>query len=416
MNNKLLQLRVVLVGLCLLAGNALHVLIPRQLGRVTDTLSDVASHSTNARNPWIEVLVFAGLKLSASEAGVTLLRQWLWVPVQYYSTRALNSAAYAHILNLSSDFHDSKNSTDLMVAISSAQGVSDLLESVCFSAIPNLIDITVAFAYLSWTFGPYEGFITFATSIIFLYISAFIMSRLKVARRSEISAWFQEHYVQQAGFLGWSTVTSFNQTPYEEQRYSGAVQDRVAKSQTLFFGYLVAHAFQYLILLAGLLAGSFLAVYQVTNGQATPGEFVMLLTLWAQLVGPLNFFATLGKKIWRDLIAAERLLDVMQTKPTVVNKHDALPFDFKGGSIKFDNVHFSYDNKKPILKGVDLSIPAGITAAFVGATGAGKSTILKLLDRFYDPTAGNITIDGQDIRDVDISRLVFLEPLSVSGG
>lgn len=402
-NNRALQIRAILVGVCLLANNALNVLIPRQLGIIMDSLSHA-----NDKNPWVQVIIFAGLKFASSQAGISLLRQWLWIPVEYYSFGAMSIAAYSHVLNLSSDFHDSKSSSDIMVAISSGQSISNLLESICFSAIPMLIDMTIAFIYLSATFGPYEGFITFATSVIFLYIAGRMIASLKAARRGEVSAWFEEHYVRQAGIQGWSTVASFNQVSHEEDRYSNAVKTRVAKSQAVYIGYLLAYAFQYLVLLAGLLAGAFLAVYQVTSGQSTPGQFVMLLTYWTQLVAPLTFFASLGKSISRNFIHAEQLLEIMNTKPTVVNKEDAVDLEFSGGTVEFKDVSFSYNDKKDIVKNLSFHVPSGMTVAFVGATGAGKSTILKLLDRFYDVTQGSIKIDGQNIRDVDLQRYVFL--------
>lgn len=172
----------------------------------------------------------------------------------------------------------------------------------------------------------------------------------------------------------------------------------------LYAGYLIGHAFQYLILLCGLIAGAFLAVYQVTHGQSTAGDFVMLLTYWGQLTAPLRFFSNLGKSISQDLVYAERLLGVMLEKPTIVDKPGAPPLALEGARVEFRDVDFSYDKKKDILKGVNLTVPPGKTAAFVGATGAGKSTILRLLDRFYEVSGGSILIDGQDIRDVQLAR------------
>ncbi|KAK4240854.1 hypothetical protein C8A03DRAFT_12866 [Achaetomium macrosporum] len=398
--HRSLQVRVVLVGFCLLAMNFINVLIPRQLGIIMDSLSGI-----NGKNPWTQVLIFAGLKLVASEAGLSLLRQWLWIPVEFYSFDAISTAAYSHVLNLSSDFHDSKSSSDIMMAISCGQSISNLLESICFRAVPMLIDMTVAFLYLSATFGPYEGFITIATAAVFMYIATRMIAALKTARRNEVGAWYKEHYVRQAGIQGWSTVASFNQIGHEEDRYAVAVKDRVAKTQKVYFGYVLAYAFQFLVLLSGLLAGAFLAVYQVTHQQATPGQFIMLLTYWAQLVSPLTFFAGLGKSISRDLLQAEQLLEIMQTKPSVLSKEGAPPLRFTAGEVRFNNVCFSYDKKKDILKDINFTATPGMTVAFVGATGAGKSTILKLLDRFYDVTKGSIEIDGQDIRDVDLYSL-----------
>ncbi|KAK5663679.1 hypothetical protein OQA88_4110 [Cercophora sp. LCS_1] len=399
-NNKPLQFRIACVGLCLLAMNFVNILIPRQLGILMDSLGGL-----NDKNPWTQVIIFGALKLVASEAGISLLRQYLWIPVEYYSFGAISNAAFSHVLNLSSDFHDSKSSSDIMVAINTGQHISNILDSVCFRAIPMLIDMTVAFIYLSITFGPYEGFITVATSVIFMYIATTMIGRLRSARQGEVSAWFEEHYVRQAGIQGWTTVTCFNRVQYEEGRYSKAVKNRTSKSSVLQLGYILAYAIQFLVLLAGLLAGAFLAVYRVSHGLATPGQFIMLLTYWAQLVAPLSFFASLGRSISRDLIGAEQLLEIMQTKPSIIDKEGAPPLEFSGGHVRFDKVCFSYDNKKEILKDVSFTANAGMTVAFVGATGAGKSTILKLLDRFYDVTSGGIYIDGQDIRDVNLSSL-----------
>ncbi|ROW16195.1 hypothetical protein VPNG_01761 [Cytospora leucostoma] len=426
-NNRGLQFRAVLVGLCLLANNGLNVLIPTQIGIVTNTLtgsfnssfaSPNASSLTTIYNsrdslkspsswdsPWIQVLIFAGLKLSASEAGISLLRKRLWLPVEFYSERAILEAAHSHVMNLDANFHDTQSLSDVLVAIQNGQSISEMLETICFQALPNLIDLVVAFIYLSIMFGPYEGFITISTSVLFLYISTTVIARLRSARETEISAYFEEHYVLQSGISGWSTVSSFNQVEYEETRYSKAIQDRISKQKVVWVGYMTAHAFQYLVLLAGLLAGLFLAVYQVTHGIIRPGAFLTLLTYWSQLMSPLNFFAGLGRNISRNLLQAERLLDIMQTKSSVVNKPNAPPFQFKAGSVKFKDVRFSYDNKKQVLQNIDFSVAPGTTIAFVGQTGAGKSTILKLLDRFYDVTEGCIEIDGQDIREVDLHSL-----------
>jgi ABC-type transport system involved in Fe-S cluster assembly fused permease/ATPase subunit len=398
-NNKGLQLRAALVGVCLLVSNVLNLLIPRQLGIVIDSL-DNANHS----NPWAQVLVLAALKLLDSQAGITLLRQWLWLPVEYYSEQAMAVAAYSHVLNLSSDFHDSKSSSDIMTAISAGSSISDMLESLCFRAVPMFIDFAVALTYLSVTFGPYEGFITIATATMFIHVASYTIVALKEPRRTYVSTWYKEHYVQQAGIQGWSTVACFNQIGYEEDRYREVSQDKADKTMAINIMYYLAYALQYLTTLCGLLAGLLLAVHQVTTGRATSGQFIMLLTYWNQLVSPLSYFATLGKTISKNLIQAERLLEIMQTKATVVSKEGAPKFDFKGGRVQLKAVGFSYDNKKDILKDVTMDVAPGTTVAFVGQTGAGKSTILKLLDRFYDVTEGAIEIDGQDIRDVDLSR------------
>ncbi|KAI1318876.1 hypothetical protein F5Y16DRAFT_112012 [Xylariaceae sp. FL0255] len=400
-NRPRLQFHVVLVGLCILAGNGLNFLIPRQLGAVLDSLGGASDKS-----PWFQVGIFAVLRFLDSEAGIPLIRYLLWMPVDYYSQEALSIAAYSHVMNLSSDFHDAQSSSDLQVAISNGYHISNLLESVCFQAVPMIIDLVVAFSYLSYKFGPYEGFITMATGLAFIQAAAQLIARFKEKRKKLVSTYFEEHYTRQAGIQGWYTVSAFNQVPYEESRYSKAIKTQISTAKSIYTGYLIGQAFQYLILLAGLLAGAFLAVYQITNKQATPGDFGMLLAYWGQLTSPLRFFSNMGRNISQSFVQVERLLEVMLTKPTVVDKPNAQPLKLKGGKVEFKNVSFSYDKKKDILKGVELSVSPGITVAFVGATGAGKSTIFKVLDRFYDvASGGQILIDGQNIKDVTLSSL-----------
>ncbi|KAI1172610.1 hypothetical protein F4777DRAFT_590427 [Nemania sp. FL0916] len=398
--NRRLQLHVGLVGLCLLAGNCLNFLIPRQYGAVLDSLDGVSHES-----PWVQVMIFAVLRILSSEAGLPLLRNALWLPVEYYSQEALSVAAYSHVMNLSSEFHDGQSSSDIQVAISNGYNINNLLESICFQAVPMIIDLVVAFIYLSVKFGPYEGFITIATGLAFIQSAAKLIARFKERRKKCVNTYFEEHYTRQAGIQGWYTVSAFNQIPYEEGRYTNAVQSQIAAQRSLHLGYYIGQAFQYLVLTAGLLAGAFLAVYQITHQKATPGDFVMLLTYWSQLTSPLQFFSSMGRTVSQNLVQVERLLEVMQTKPTVTDKPGARPLKLKGGKVEFRNVSFSYDKKKDILKGVKLSVLPGTTVAFVGGTGAGKSTIFKVLDRFYDVTGGSILIDGQDIRDVTLSSL-----------
>lgn len=180
--NRRLQIHVVLVGICLLAGNGLNFLIPRQYGAVLDSLGGASTES-----PWVQVMIFAVLRVLSSEAGLPLIRYLLWMPVEYYSHEALSVAAYSHVMNLSSEFHDSQSSSDIQVAISNGYHITSLLESICFQAIPMIIDLVVAFTYLSVKFGPYEGFITIATGLAFIQSAAQLISKFKEKRKKVVS-------------------------------------------------------------------------------------------------------------------------------------------------------------------------------------------------------------------------------------
>jgi ABC-type transport system involved in Fe-S cluster assembly fused permease/ATPase subunit len=354
------------------------------------------------------------LRLASSQSGIELIRQWLWIPVKYYSYDALTRAVYSHVMNLSADFHDSKSSSEMMVAFWGGRAVSSAVETVLLQAIPMLFDLTVAVFYLSVTFGAYEGFIVVATGTVFLMLASRLIAKSTQAAREKESSLYQEHYLRQTGLTGWQTVSAFNQIGYEENRHAEAVTNRWLKHQQFVLSWAVSIAFQTVILTCGLLASAFLAVSRIRSGVATPGQFTMLLMYWSQLTSPLQFFARLGKTIGDDFIEGERLLDMMKQKPTIENKKGARPLKFHAGEVDFDNVYFSYDKKKEILKGVSFHVPAGQTVAFVGATGAGKSTLLKLLNRFYDATSGSVLIDGQDVRDVDLYRYVAVTTMTIT--
>ncbi|KAL7921764.1 half-sized ABC transporter [Trichoderma austrokoningii] len=394
-----LQLRAVAVILCLLASNALHLLIPRQTGIIMDTLGQSSS------NPWAAVMFFALLRLAASESGIELVRSWLWIPVRYYSQEALTRASYSHIMHLSADFHESKSPSDLHTAIMGGNAIAGAIESILLSAAPMLVDMCVAVVYLSATFGAYEGLITAATGTVFMMLAARLVAESQAASRARQDAWFKENGIRTSGLSTWHTASDFNQIGYEDNRHANAVADRWLKEQQFMLRWSVSVAFQTTVLTVGLMASAFLAVFRIHNGQATPGQFAMLLMYWAQLSAPLQFFANLGKNMSDNFINAERLLAIMKTKPSVESKKKARLFNFISGEVKFQDVCFSYDGSRDIIDSVSLDIPAGMTVAFVGKTGSGKSTLLKLLTRSYDIQSGCISIDGQDIRDVELFSL-----------
>ncbi|KAI1382595.1 P-loop containing nucleoside triphosphate hydrolase protein [Hypoxylon trugodes] len=161
-----------------------------------------------------------------------------------------------------------------------------------------------------------------------------------------------------------------------------------------------------LIFLTGRTLSTFLVIRRMKTGRATRGDFAIIQSYWGQVTSPIQFFAALERKFVQTLTGIERLRDIMATRPTVADKTGAKPLVFRSGLIEFKGVAFRYNDNsaKKILKGVSFSVQPGTTIGIVGATGSGKSTILNLLSRFYDVTEGSVLIDGQDIRDVTLSR------------
>ena len=155
----------------------------------------------------------------------------------------------------------------------------------------------------------------------------------------------------------------------------------------------------------GLLAACLLSAYRVSSSRATVGNFVTLLTYMAQLQAPLNFLGMYYRSIQSTLVDAERMLELFTQEPTIKDKPNAKELVVNEGEIRFDHVNFSYDIRREALKDLTFRAPPGRTVALVGESGGGKSTILRLLFRFYDVNGGGISIDGQDLRDVKLESL-----------
>ena len=377
------------------------------MGVMIDSLKNYVDdiNGEESHNIWFPVLVYTVLLFVSGGACIGWIRKWLWMPLEQYSYDALSTASHSHLMSLSSDFHDNKTSSDLSQAVHGGRSVADLLDTVCFQVVPMFIDLTIAFAYLWSLFGPYMGLIMAATVTSYLYITTKLVAMRAEKRRDFITIYRKEWTIGQQSLDGWSTASLFNMIPYERHRYACAVKEHMKAKRTYEMSSQAITAAQGLVMTFGLLAALWLGVWQVSCGAQTVGKFTTLLVYWAQLQSPLVFFSSMYRSISYSLMDAERLLELFQTKPTVTDLPSAKPLKLGKGAVKFDRVSFAYDPRKPTLKDVSFVVPSGKTVALVGETGGGKSTILKLIDRFYDVKSGSISIDGQDIRDVTLDSL-----------
>ncbi|MDY6962588.1 MAG: ABC transporter ATP-binding protein/permease, partial [Pseudomonadota bacterium] len=200
--------------------------------------------------------------------------------------------------------------------------------------------------------------------------------------------------------LNYETVKYFANEKMEAARYdvSMAGYERSAIRIWTSLGFL--NFGQAVIFYAGFLIIAVMAIVGVLDGRLTLGDFVLLNTFLMQIYRPLNFIGFVYRELRQGLTDIEEMFKLLDQNPEVEDRPDARPLAISGPVIRFDDVTFHYDPDRPILKGVSFEVPAGKTVAIVGPTGAGKSTISRLLYRFYDVSGGSITIDGQDLRDV----------------
>ena len=205
--------------------------------------------------------------------------------------------------------------------------------------------------------------------------------------------------------VSYETVKYFNAETYEFQRYRNAVNKTQQAQWKVATTLNIMNISQNVVFTLGLMIVCFIAAYQVTSGQQNVGLFVLVLTYMAQLQAPLNFLGTFYRSIQQSMINAERMLELFKERPTVVDEPTAEPLPSCQGEIRYNDVNFAYDPRKPALKGLSFRCAPGTTTALVGESGGGKSTVFRLLYRFYNLVGGSIQVDGRDVKDITIDSL-----------
>ena len=205
--------------------------------------------------------------------------------------------------------------------------------------------------------------------------------------------------------INYEAVKYFNNEKYEVGRYNAALTAYEKASIKVATSLAFLNSGQNIIFSSALTAMMYLACNGVATGTMTVGDLVMVNQLVFQLSVPLNFLGSMYRELRQSLLDMDTLFSLQKTNVAVKDKTNAKPLLLTKGEIKFENVSFGYRPDRPILKNLNLTIPAGKKIAVVGPSGCGKSTILRLLFRYYDAQEGRITIDGQDIRDVSLESL-----------
>ena len=397
-DKPMLKLNIIGVGLCILVERALTALKPLGLGAVANYLA-----KGEAKGAFIALGIYAVLRWLDSSAGITGLRSLLWLPVEINAYTKLDTASYDHVMSLSCDFHDSKQSGELYQSISQGQSVVTLLDSLLYSIAPQVVDLVVAGFYLYFLFDAYLVLIAVATVILFLTVAMGRGSYQQSLVRRRNASHRHKYQVMFDTVGSWRTVIYFNQSTYASKIYDASVRLSYKAWRALDLFWYQKKALESIILtIAGLSAFAY-AVYSIVYGDKSIGSFVALQLYWTSFTGQLPQIPYFQRQLLKQLVDAEELLRLLKTKPTIQDGPDE--FNLKAGLVEFDRVSFSYSESKQIIHDLTFHARPGQTIAIVGETGAGKSTILKLLFRFYDVSDGSIVIDGQDIRNVTLKSL-----------
>jgi ATP-binding cassette, subfamily B, heavy metal transporter len=397
------RVRVVLaLGLLVLAKLA-TVYVPVVYGRIVDAL---APKGANGALVIPMALVIAYGLLRVGSAASSELRDALFAKVAQRAVRVAALRTFRHLHALSLRFHLDRQTGGLARALDRGMaGIQSVLRLAVFNVVPTVIELLMVTAIIWHMFDWRFAAITFAAVVGYAAFTMTFAGWRVRARRVMNDNDNDASSKALDSLLNFETVKYFGNEPHEAVRYDGALARYEKAAVRVQVSLNMLNIGQSLIIALGLTLIMLLAARNVSTGVMTVGQFVLVNTYLIQLYQPLGFLGMVYMTIRQGVVDMEQMFRLLDVEQEIADRPGAKDLaahlaDGPAGEVRFEGVHFGYQPNREILKGVDFTVPAGGRLAIVGPTGAGKSTISRLLFRFYDVTQGCIRIDGEDIRDV----------------
>ncbi|KFH48359.1 Iron-sulfur clusters transporter-like protein [Hapsidospora chrysogenum ATCC 11550] len=401
------KLRVSLAVGLLVGGKLLNVQVPFYFKSIVDSMNvDLASMGGVVPAAAVSMILAYG----AARVGATVfqeLRNAVFASVAQKAIRGVARNVFDHLLRLDLNFHLSKQTGGLTRALDrGTKGISFLLTSMVFHILPTALEISLVCGILTWQFGAQFAAITALTMVGYTAFTIWTTAWRTKFRRQANAADNKASTVSVDSLINYEAVKYFNNEKFEVARYDKALQNYEKSSIKVATSLSFLNSGQNIIFSTALTGMMYLAAKGLAAGSLTVGDLVMVNQLVFQLSVPLNFLGSVYRELRQSLLDMETLFNLQKVNVSIMDKPDAKPLALsKGGEIRFENVNFGYHPDRPIVKNLNLTIPAGKKVAIVGPSGCGKSTLLRLLFRSYDVQGGRILIDDQDIRDVQVDSL-----------
>jgi ABC-type transport system involved in Fe-S cluster assembly fused permease/ATPase subunit len=392
-----LKLRVAAAMALIFLGKLVNVALPMFYGWIVDALS--VSPRAALTVPLALILGYGVVRIASS--ATTEIRDMIFAKVQERALRLVSVSALKHLLDLSMRFHLDRQTGGLSRSIErGTEAIESLLTYLLFSIAPIFLELAMV-TFVLWRLVDFPiAATTFGVVIFYAFYTA-SSTQWRMKYRRAMNTQDREANARAIDtLLNFETVKYFVNERHELDRFDEAKQEYVTAAIANQRSLSLFNIGQSSILSLGVIVVMALAGYGVVEGRIRIGEFVMVNAYLLQLYQPLNMLSWVWRILRQAFTDIEQMYALLSENSEVQDRPDAPSLRNGPGRVAFEHVKFAYDSRRTILDDVSFEIPGGRTLAIVGPTGGGKSTIARLLFRFYDPVEGTIRIDGQDLRDV----------------
>ncbi|HUU65726.1 MAG TPA: ABC transporter ATP-binding protein/permease, partial [Methyloceanibacter sp.] len=402
-----LHARVILAFGALVIAKVITLAVPIAYKNAVDYLTGEATTGATQGVDALGLAIVPAMLIVAYGVGRILMvlfaqvRDVIFTVVSQNAVRQLANRTFRHLHRLSLRFHLERRTGGLNRVIErGVSGVDTIMRMAVLNSIPTVVELIMIAGLIAWYFGWIYVAVVFVTVVAYVLFTFFASEKRIAIRRDMNESDTEAHSKATDSLLNFETVKYFGNEELEARRFDASMA-RYEKAAVRTYTTLgVLNSGQAVIFSVGMVVCMLLAARDVTLGVLTVGEFVMINAILIQLYMPLNFMGMVYREMKQGLIDMETMFALLDEPAEIADRPDAKPLRVENGAVKFENVSFDYESGRSILKNVSFEVPAGQMVAIVGASGAGKSTISRLLFRFYELTKGRITIDGHNINDV----------------